>query len=300
MLWRAVGVFMMLLATDARAGSVALSGDEIKHMVAGAVFEVDTPLGTKLPISYAEDGRMAGDAGALAYLLGSSNDSGTWWISGHRLCQKWRRWFDGAVHCLRLSQDGARILWRRDDGESGSASIASRPERQLAAQDTPRQQQARAHEARAFVAPPWPARPAAPAGPTGSSPAELEVADEPQVAQRPPAPMPAEVPAALVEPGASLATAPPAAKPPVAARASAPVQPPIPRAPSSFRVARVDLDDVLNVRDGPSAEHDVVGSILPDAGGIKIVGPCVSAWCPIEHRGISGWVNSFYLSPHER
>src|SRR5262245_5025306 len=68
-------------------------------------------------------------------------------------------------------------------------------------------------------------------------------------------------------------------------------------APSSFRVAGVDLDDVLNVRNGPSPEHAVIGSILPDADGIRIVGPCVSAWCPIQHRGLSGWVNSFYLKP---
>jgi hypothetical protein len=294
MLWRTVGVLMALVATEARAGPVALSGDEIKQMVAGAVFEVDTPLGTKLPISYTQDGRMSAEAGALAYLLGSPADSGNWWISGHRLCQKWRHWFDGAVHCLRLNQDGARILWRRDDGESGTASIASRPERQLALQEPPRQQPARTHEARAFVAPRSLARPAAPASPAAPPSAEPEVADEPQSAQRPLEPGPAEAPKALAEPRSSLAAAPSAAKRPAPARASAAV----PRSP--FRVAGVGLDDVLNVRNGPSAEHDVIGGILPDAEGIEIVGPCVSAWCPIQHRGTSGWVNSFYLSPHER
>src|SRR5262245_31990866 len=296
MLWRTVGVFMLLLATHARAGSVPLSGDEIKQMVAGAVFEVDTPLGTKLPISYAEDGRMSADAGALAYLLGSPSDSGTWWISGHRLCQKWRRWFDGDVHCLRLSRDGARILWRRDDGESGSASIASRSEHRLALQEPARlPQQPRAHEARAFVAPPVLRRPAA--EPPAAQP---EVADEPQIPAPPRQPEPAEAPKASAEPRSPPTPAPSPAKRPVTASASAPVQPAAPRPPASFRVAGVDLDDVLNVRDGPSAEHDVIGSILPGAAGIKIVGPCVAAWCPIEHRGISGWVNSVYLSPHER
>jgi hypothetical protein len=296
MWWRTVGVLVLLLATDVQAGSSALSGDEIKQMVAGAIFEVDTPLGTKLPISYAEDGRMSAEAGTLAYLLGSPTDSGNWWISGHRLCQKWRRWFDGAVHCLRLSQDGARIFWRRDDGETGTASIASRSEPQLAARETPRQQPARVNEARAFVAPSLPARAAAaPPIPTAS-----EVADEAPIAQRPLEARPAEPPKALAEPRSSLATAPPLAKRPVLARASAAIPPPVPRWPASFRVAGVDLDDVLNVRNGPSPEHDVIGSILPDAAGIKIVGPCVSAWCPIQHRSLSGWVNSFYLSPHER
>jgi hypothetical protein len=85
-------------------------------------------------------------------------------------------------------------------------------------------------------------------------------------------------------------------------KAAAPVPPPAadpPKqsAPSSFRVVGVDLDDVLNVRSGPSPEHAVIGSILPDADGIRIAGPCVSAWCPIQHRGLSGWVNSLYLKP---
>lgn len=294
MWWRTVGVLVLLLATDVHAGSSALSGDEIKQIVAGAVFEVDTPLGTKLPISYAEDGRMSAEAGALAYLLGSPADGGNWWISGNRLCQKWRRWFDGAVHCLRLSQEGARIFWRRDDGETGTASITSRSERQLAARETPRQQPARVNEARAFVAPPLPSRAAAPP-PIAT---ETEVADEPPIAQRPREAKPAEAPKALAEPRPSLAPAP--AKRAVLAPASAAIPPPVPRLPASFRVAGVDLDDVLNVRNGPSPEHDVIGRILPDAAGIKIVGPCVSAWCPIQHRGLSGWVNSFYLSPHER
>ena len=38
-------------------------------------------------------------------------------------------------------------------------------------------------------------------------------------------------------------------------------------------MAGVDLDDVLNVRNGPSPEQAVIGSILPDADGIRIVGP---------------------------
>jgi hypothetical protein len=296
MWWRTVGVLIVLLATDARAGSAPLSGDEIKQMVAGAVFEVDTPLATKLPISYAADGRMSAEAGALAYILGSPTDSGNWWISGNRLCQKWRRWFDGAVHCLRLSQEGARIFWRRDDGETGTASIAGRSERQLAARESPRPQQARVSEARAFVAPPVPPKPAA-APPIAAEP---EAAREPPIAQRPHEPRPVEAPKAVAEARSAVATAPAPAKRPVTARASAAMLPAVPPLPASFRVAGVDLDDVLNVRNGPSPEHDVVGSILPDAAGIKIVGPCVSAWCPIQHRGISGWVNSFYLSPHER
>jgi hypothetical protein len=274
---------VLAAATDIAAGSSGLSGDEIKQTVAGAVFEVDAPLGAKLPIYYTEDGRMSGDAGTLASFLGSASDNGTWWISGNRLCQKWRRWFDGAVHCLRLSQEGTRIHWRRDDGESGSASIVRRLQRPVP--EGGRLQEARAEKA--------PAMAEALVSPRPAHSAQREVADEAPVA-----PVPAKPPLVKADADARaalhIATEPLKPAPPARASGMPPPQP-ASRAQLSFRVAGVELDDVLNVRNGPSAEHDVVGSILPDAAGIKIVGPCVSAWCPIQHRGIIGWVNSAYL-----
>ena len=48
----------LLLSADARAEPVALSGQALSEMIGGAVVVLDTPLGTKLPITYGEDGRM--------------------------------------------------------------------------------------------------------------------------------------------------------------------------------------------------------------------------------------------------
>jgi hypothetical protein len=42
------------------------------------------------------------------------------------LCHKWTKWFDGVLQCLRISQEGSRIFWRRDDGETGTAVISKR------------------------------------------------------------------------------------------------------------------------------------------------------------------------------
>ena len=67
------------------------------------------------------------------------------------------------------------------------------------------------------------------------------------------------------------------------------------RPAQTFRVAGVALDDVLNVRDGPSADYRATGAILPDAVGVRIVGRCQAEWCPIVHGGVTGWVNSIYL-----
>ena len=316
MLWRTLGLIGMLAATEAHAGSSALSGDDIKQTVAGAVFAVDTPLGSTLPIAYGEDGRMSAEAGALAYLLGSPTDSGSWWISGNRLCQKWRRWFDGAVHCLRLSQEGRQVFWRRDDGESGTARIVARPERKVREPENPRQLEARASDPQISLPPPPPAQPTASSfasavgpvrggavlgGPVLGGPVlgGMDVADEAPAPQRPVLPQPPEVSRADDDAKAALATKIAPVKRPTVVAAIIPPSP-MGRAAPSFRVAGVDEDDVLNVRNGPSAEHGVIGNILPDAADIKIVGPCVSAWCPIHHRGITGWVNSFYLSPNER
>jgi SH3-like domain-containing protein len=112
-------------------------------------------------------------------------------------------------------------------------------------------------------------------------------------------PRPPEVSGADADAKAALATKTAPVKRPTALAAAIPPSP-LGRAAPLFRVAGVDEDDVLNVRNGPSPEHGVIGSIVPDAADIKIVGPCISAWCPIQHRGITGWVNSFYLSPNER
>jgi uncharacterized protein YraI len=73
-------------------------------------------------------------------------------------------------------------------------------------------------------------------------------------------------------------------------------QAPAAAAPASFRVARVEQDDMLNVRSGPSDDHDAIGIISPNGRGVMITGSCVGDWCPVRHAGISGWVNRYYLA----
>jgi uncharacterized protein YraI len=65
---------------------------------------------------------------------------------------------------------------------------------------------------------------------------------------------------------------------------------------ASFRVARVDADDMLNVRSGPAIFYPSVGSLLPEERGVKVVGPCRADWCPIRHGRIAGWVNRNFLT----
>lgn len=68
-----------------------------------------------------------------------------------------------------------------------------------------------------------------------------------------------------------------------------------------YRVVYVTADDVLNVREGPGPEYDVVGELASDAEGIAveeqgqtIIGE--STWVQVEQGGVEGWVNSRFLT----
>jgi hypothetical protein len=104
---------------------VELGGENLKTLVAGKTVHLDTPFGVAIPITYHGNGLMSGKAGVLEYFLGAQVDRGRWWISDGKLCQKWFKWLDAQPSCMRLKQDGNKIIWRRDDGLSGTATITS-------------------------------------------------------------------------------------------------------------------------------------------------------------------------------
>ena len=68
----------------------------------------------------------------------------------------------------------------------------------------------------------------------------------------------------------------------------------------SFRVVNVTEQDRLNIRAGPGLKYEVIGKIPKDGRGIRVTGEGVQAdntiWLPITYKGITGWVNSFFLA----
>lgn len=111
-------------ATGALADPVPLTNDELKQAVSGATVEIDTPLGTTVPMRFGTDGLVSAEAGVLAPVLGASKDRGRWWVDGEKLCTKWFRWFDAQERCLTIARDGSRIHWRKiDDGETGTGTL---------------------------------------------------------------------------------------------------------------------------------------------------------------------------------
>jgi len=267
----------------AEAESVRLSGRAISELVAGATVEIDTPIGTKLPVRYTVDGKMSGQARDLASYLGAASDTGTWWVASDQLCHKWNRWFASEPQCLRLGKEGRTIHWRSQDGNSGTAVIAVPAPPQTAAVQTRAKVETKMHVAApappptdSFVA----VQPVETSTASGQSltPAEDKaVAEMPSVAETP------SVDAALVPASSTLA------------ESSLPRAEPKP----AYMVANVRRDDVLNVRSGPSTEFDVIGEIQPGSRGVSITGACRSEWCPVQHLSTSGWVNRMYLAKDE-
>ena len=286
------------------AEPVALTKQTINETVAGSTLELDLPMGTKLPVRYSHDGHVSGEAGNLAWYLGSPTDHGRWWVANDKLCHKWFKWFDAKNQCLQLRQDGARLHWIRDDGEIGTATIVRRSEpiQSAALPVAPTPQSANP----TLVNPPaqQSARlPAAPHPVEATVPISQAVPVIPNAVQRPPnlAPPKKDNPVAIAQAPRAAAVAPLFPRQPQ----SVPIRPAAP-APSfaglapSFKVARVDDDDVLNVREGPSADYDAIGEIPPQAEGVTISGPCQFDWCPIVRHNLKGWVNRYYLDEENR
>jgi hypothetical protein len=115
----------VLAGWSACAEPVVLGDETLKQAIAGKTVHLDTPLGVAIPIAYHGNGLMSGKAGVLEYFLGAEADRGRWWVADGKLCQKWFKWLDAQPSCMRLKQDGSRIYWRRDDGVSGTATIAT-------------------------------------------------------------------------------------------------------------------------------------------------------------------------------
>ena len=113
----------LIVTTSASAAPVTLTGAAIRDLLTGRTLNLDTPLGSSLPVALNDDGSMTGKAGDLGFYLGSDKDQGKWWTKGSRLCQKWNRWLYGAENCMRIKQDGETLTWLRDDGMSGTARL---------------------------------------------------------------------------------------------------------------------------------------------------------------------------------
>lgn len=119
-------VLLAFGATMVAADPRPLAGDELTAAISGRTVWIETPVGV-VPIVFHADGSMEGRSKDVARYVGVEHDTGTWWVSkdGQRMCQKWRTWMEGKLHCFTLRRDGAVLHWARGDGETGLAHIAA-------------------------------------------------------------------------------------------------------------------------------------------------------------------------------
>lgn len=318
---RAALAMLLASASAVAAEPVKLVGKALEDAVSGAVVEIDTPLGTKVPLHYYPDGRVTGKAGDVAFYLGTPEDEGRWWIaSSYKLCHKWQHWFDREDMCLVIKRDGTTIHWRDSDGDTGTATLVENPDGAptVVAAAAP---QPEASEKRVAAL-----APLLTADVTGSLPAKTSppaVAAEPETPAAPPvtaaaAPVPAETtppPSAPKDAKPAVAPAPktpaasakgPKAKPRESKTAAAPEKAKAKQAAApapierTFRVTMVSAGDVLWIRQGPSQDQAAVGSIPHQGQGVLITGMCQGEWCPVKYGRYAGWANHWYLEPETR
>lgn len=65
----------------------------------------------------------------------------------------------------------------------------------------------------------------------------------------------------------------------------------------SFRVINVAADDMLNVRRSPDPRSDVIATIEPGSGNVRVTGLCNGDWCPVQSGNNNGWVHRYFIAP---
>ena len=118
-------LFLTLVAATNQAYANQLDGQEIKNRIAGKTVFLATKWGIEFPLTYRQNGKVTGDGNGTG--LGkffAPRETGKWWVTGNRMCQKFPTWYDGRTFCFKLRETGDdSLIWNRDDGASGTARV---------------------------------------------------------------------------------------------------------------------------------------------------------------------------------
>jgi hypothetical protein len=116
---------VVLPALPASAETISLAGDALRQAISGKTVYLNIS-GFELPIVYSANGRMKGTIGTVAASFSrgdGTTDHGKWWVENDQLCQKWTSWMYGQSYCYKLTLDGNKVTWVRNDGHAGTARI---------------------------------------------------------------------------------------------------------------------------------------------------------------------------------
>jgi hypothetical protein len=121
---------LLALSGSALSGEevAVIRGDKLREAVSGKTVYLMTPIGAEIPIRYKPNGTIQGSISAGLAALGGesvSKDTGRWWVVREQICQQWNNWSDRRSHCYKFRIAGVRVQWQRNDGQTGTARIAS-------------------------------------------------------------------------------------------------------------------------------------------------------------------------------
>lgn len=108
--------------------AAVLAGEKLRDAVSGKTVYLMTSIGAEIPIRYKPNGTIQGKVSPTLAALGGesvSKDTGRWWVVREQLCQQWNNWVDRRSHCYKFRTAGGSVQWRRNDGQTGTARIAS-------------------------------------------------------------------------------------------------------------------------------------------------------------------------------
>lgn len=116
---------LFFAATPLSASASNMSGAEIKQLISNKKVLLKTRWGG-FPLRYSASKRVTGDGSGLGLArFFAPKETGKWWVSADRLCQKFPTWYRGRSFCFSVQKTGTnKIRWIREDGYSGTATIS--------------------------------------------------------------------------------------------------------------------------------------------------------------------------------
>lgn len=115
---------ILAVATSGSAFASNLNSEQIKEVISNKKVVLKTTWGA-FPLRYDADSRVTGDGSGVGLArFFTPKETGSWWVTSNKLCQKFPTWYDGKTFCFSLEKAGSnKLRWRRDDGYSGTAVV---------------------------------------------------------------------------------------------------------------------------------------------------------------------------------
>jgi hypothetical protein len=124
-----IGAAILLVSGAANASERGqqAAGGQLRSMISGKTIYLQTPIGAEVPVRYLANGTITGSTSVHLAALGGekvNKDVGRWWVRSSQLCQRWNNWSNGRAFCYKLSIDGNKVSWVRNDGTTGTARLS--------------------------------------------------------------------------------------------------------------------------------------------------------------------------------